>query len=90
MKIKVWGLKIILLIVFFVRTLIVPATEPVDFVNTIIGVIDNRTNNCVIGPMMPYGSINPSPQTLRDPKIDMADTMVTTHVSLLLGLDSCM
>jgi putative alpha-1,2-mannosidase len=40
----------------------------VDFVNTSIGVIDNRTNNCVIGPMMPYGSINPSPQTLRDPK----------------------
>ena len=40
----------------------------VDFVNTSIGVIDNRTNNCVIGPMMPYGSINPSPQTQRDPK----------------------
>ena len=40
----------------------------VEYINTCIGVIDNRTNNCVIGPMMPYGSINPSPQTLRDPK----------------------
>lgn len=38
-----------------------------DFVNTAIGVADKHTNNCVIGPMMPYGSINPSPQTLRNP-----------------------
>ena len=68
MKIKISGIKIILLIVFFANTLIVSATKLVDFVNTSIGVIDNRTNNCVIGPMMPYGSINPSPQTQRDPK----------------------
>lgn len=35
----------------------------VDYVNTSIGVIDNRSSNCVIGPQLPYGSINPSPQT---------------------------
>lgn len=37
--------------------------SPADVVNTSIGVIDNRHSNCVIGPMLPYGSINPSPQT---------------------------
>ncbi len=36
-----------------------------DFVNTSVGVTDNRGSNCVIGPMMPYGSINPSPQTFK-------------------------
>lgn len=61
-------LNIILLIAFVSLSVKAIGTEPVDFVNTSIGVIDNRTNNCVIGPMMPYGSINPSPQTLRDPK----------------------
>lgn len=35
----------------------------VDFVDTSIGVTDHRASNCVIGPMLPYGSINPSPQT---------------------------
>ena len=35
----------------------------VDYVNTSIGAIDNRSSNCVIGPQLPYGSINPSPQT---------------------------
>lgn len=34
-----------------------------DCVDTSIGVIDSRSSNCVIGPMLPYGSINPSPQT---------------------------
>ena len=34
-----------------------------DCVDTRIGVIDQRGSNCVIGPMLPYGSINPSPQT---------------------------
>lgn len=34
-----------------------------DYVNTSIGVIDQRGSNCVIGPMLPYGSINPSPHT---------------------------
>lgn len=34
-----------------------------DYVDTRIGVIDTRGSNCVIGPQLPYGSINPSPQT---------------------------
>lgn len=34
-----------------------------DFVDTTVGVVDDRSSNCVIGPMLPYGSINPSPQT---------------------------
>lgn len=34
-----------------------------DCVDTTIGVVDHRGSNCVIGPMLPYGSINPSPQT---------------------------
>lgn len=34
-----------------------------DYVNTSIGAIDKRGSNCVIGPQLPYGSINPSPQT---------------------------
>ncbi len=34
-----------------------------DCVDTSIGVVDDRSSNCVIGPMLPYGSINPSPQT---------------------------
>lgn len=33
-----------------------------DYVDTSIGAVDNRGSNCVIGPMLPYGSINPSPQ----------------------------
>lgn len=36
-----------------------------DYVDTTVGVIDNRGSNCVIGPQLPYGSINPSPQTER-------------------------
>ena len=41
-------------------------TSEVDytaFVDTSIGAIDSRGSNCVIGPQLPYGSINPSPQT---------------------------
>lgn len=34
-----------------------------DFVNTSIGVTDNRGSNCVVGPRLPYGSISPSPQS---------------------------
>ena len=34
-----------------------------DFVDTGVGVIDKGASNCVIGPMLPYGSINPSPQS---------------------------
>lgn len=32
-------------------------------VDTSIGAKDTRWSNCVIGPQLPYGSINPSPQT---------------------------
>ncbi len=35
----------------------------VQFVDTRIGVIDNRGSNCVIGPQVPFGTINPSPET---------------------------
>lgn len=34
-----------------------------DYVDTGIGTRDDRGSNCVVGPQMPYGSINPSPQT---------------------------
>ena len=34
-----------------------------DYVDTSVGVVDKRASNCVIGPMLPYGSINPSPQS---------------------------
>ena len=34
-----------------------------DFVDTSVGVMDKGASNCVIGPMLPYGSINPSPQS---------------------------
>lgn len=34
-------------------------------VDTSIGAVDKRGSNCVIGPMLPYGSINPSPQTFK-------------------------
>lgn len=46
-------------------TLVLKATEDhlADLINTSIGVIDKRWNNCVIGPRLPYSSISPSPQT---------------------------
>jgi predicted alpha-1,2-mannosidase len=34
-----------------------------DYVDPKIGTLDIRESNCVIGPQMPFGSINPSPQT---------------------------
>ncbi len=34
-----------------------------DYVDTRVGVVDKGASNCVIGPMLPYGSINPSPQS---------------------------
>ena len=34
----------------------------VDYVDPFIGVLD-KESNCVIGPQLPFGSINPSPQT---------------------------
>jgi len=39
-------------------------TNLVHYVDTKIGVIDNRGSACVIGAQLPYGSINPSPQTI--------------------------
>jgi predicted alpha-1,2-mannosidase len=33
------------------------------YVDTRIGVIDDRASNCVIGPQVPFGSISPSPET---------------------------
>ncbi len=35
----------------------------VPFVDTKVGVIDDKGSNCVIGPQLPFASINPSPQT---------------------------
>lgn len=37
-------------------------TSPVDFIDSRIGT-SNDASNCVIGPQLPFGSINPSPQT---------------------------
>ena len=34
-----------------------------DYVDTKIGVIGTRASNCVLGPQMPFGCINPSPQS---------------------------
>jgi len=39
-------------------------TNLVQYVDTKIGVIDDRGSACVIGAQLPYGSINPSPQTI--------------------------
>lgn len=35
----------------------------VEYVNPFIGVADGDNSNCVIGPQLPFGSINPSPHT---------------------------
>ena len=35
----------------------------VDYVDTKIGVTGKSTSNCVIGPQLPFGAINPSPNT---------------------------
>ena len=35
----------------------------VPYVDTKVGVIDDKGSNCVIGPQLPFSSINPSPQT---------------------------
>ena len=37
--------------------------NPVDYVDPFIGVRDGEISNCVLGPQMPFGSINPSPHT---------------------------
>ncbi len=38
------------------------ANNLVNYVNPFIGVLD-KVSNCVIGPQLPFSSINPSPQT---------------------------
>ena len=39
--------------------------EPVDYVDNFIGVLDGQdASNCVIGPQLPFGSVNPSPETI--------------------------
>jgi len=40
----------------------VHSRSPVDYVDPRIGVLD-AVSNCVIGPQLPFGSINPSPET---------------------------
>lgn len=37
----------------------------VQYVDTKIGVIGTRSSNCVLGPQMPFGCINPSPQSAK-------------------------
>lgn len=43
--------------------MVFPAENLTQFVDLKIGTGDTRGSNCVIGPQMPFGSINPSPQT---------------------------
>lgn len=38
--------------------------SPIDYVDPFIGVLDGGKSNCVIGPQLPNGSVNPSPQTI--------------------------
>lgn len=40
-----------------------PHRDLADYVDTMVGVNYKKACNCVVGPMLPYGSINPSPQT---------------------------
>ncbi len=51
-------------IIFFISLTIYAQTTDnlVDYVNPFIGVLD-KVSNCVIGPQLPFSSINPSPQT---------------------------
>ncbi|MBS1660353.1 MAG: GH92 family glycosyl hydrolase [Bacteroidetes bacterium] len=44
---------------------VIRGKEPVDYVDNFIGVLDGRdASNCVVGPQLPFGSVNPSPQTI--------------------------
>jgi len=63
-----------LLIFLFINFIIIPKVNGkpiykkeirhfVKYVDTRIGVIDHNKNQCVIGPQLPFGSINPSPET---------------------------
>ncbi|HEY3371141.1 MAG TPA: GH92 family glycosyl hydrolase [Prolixibacteraceae bacterium] len=53
-------LSIVLLLAINVSAQLV--TNPVDFVDSRVGTT-NDGSSCVIGPQLPFGSINPSPQT---------------------------
>ena len=56
---------LIIFLLFFLISLNSDAqttNNPVDYVNPFIGVLDS-VSNCVIGPQLPFSSINPSPQT---------------------------
>lgn len=46
----------------FSNQLFAAESAPVDYVDPFIGVLDKHSN-CVIGPQLPFASINPSPQT---------------------------
>lgn len=54
--------KILLLILIFTCYNAFPQVGLVDYVDPFIGVRD-EASNCVIGPQLPFGSINPSPHT---------------------------
>lgn len=56
-------MKHLFIIVMWVAAMECSAIHLSDYINTSIGVIDKRGNNCVIGPRVPYSSISPSPQT---------------------------
>ena len=53
----------LLFLTFWAIALQCSAIHLSDYINTSIGVVDSRGNNCVIGPRVPYSSISPSPQT---------------------------
>ena len=53
--------KIALFLALISLTLSLKANEAVDYVNMFMGVRGN--SNCVIGPQLPHGSVNPAPQT---------------------------
>jgi len=55
-------MKKILLIIVALAVLEACTPHYSDFADTSVGVID-KNSNCVVGPMLPYGSINPSPQS---------------------------
>lgn len=63
LSMKVYILSLILFLLAGCQKSRLTECKYADYVDTKIGVIDNRGNNCVIGPRMPYGSIYPSPQT---------------------------
>ena len=55
--------NLLIIILLFTVNYLYCKNYHVDYIDTKIGVIDNRGSNCVIGPQLPYGSILPSPQT---------------------------